>query len=34
LLLSIGVAPIIQFLNYPYFVLSYYGGFMGNLLET
>jgi len=28
------VAPIVQFLNYPYFVLSYCGGFMGTLLET
>ena len=33
-LFSIGVAPIMQFLNYPYFVLSYCGGFIGTLLET
>ena len=34
LLLSIRVAPIIQFLIYPYFVLSYCGGFMETLLKT
>jgi hypothetical protein len=28
------VWPFVQSLNYPYFVFSYCGGFMGTLLET
>ena len=32
--LSIRVAPIVQFLICPYFVLSYCGGFMETLLKT
>jgi hypothetical protein len=34
LAITIEVLPFVQSLNYPYFVFSYCGGFMGTLLET
>ena len=33
-LFTIEVLPFVQSLNYPYFVFSYCGGFMGTLLKT
>jgi len=34
LAITIEVLPFVQSMNYPYFVFSYCGGFMGTLLET
>jgi len=34
LAITIEVLPFVQSMNYPYFVFSHCGGFMGTLLET